>query len=172
MAVLVVMSLLVPGVFFTVKNSRSMALQFPEFGIFVIAMVLIMVTGDCDLSTVSVRNLVVILSETFILKVAGNTDGPKLWLVILAMFLIALVTGITAGPFNRLCIAETEILPILITLGIMQLLTGIGTVVARGTPLCPFPEQPSRLSSGYLFGFLSIPAALSLLAVLLPIFLI
>ena len=41
-AVLVVMSFLMPGVFFTVKNFKSMAFQFPEFGIFAIAMALAM----------------------------------------------------------------------------------------------------------------------------------
>lgn len=171
-AVLVVMSFLMPGVFFTAKNFKSMAFQFPEFGIFAIAMALAMMTGGCDLSIVSVGNLAAILSGTFILKMAGNADGFKLWLVILAAFFIALVTGMAAGLFNGLCIAGIGIPPILTTLGTMQLFAGIGIVVTRGTSLYSFPEQLNQLGNGYLFGFLPIPAALFLLVVLLLIFLI
>lgn len=171
-AVLVVMSFLMPGVFFTVKNFKSMAFQFPEFGIFAIAMALAVMTGGCDLSIVSVGNLAAILSGTFILKMAGNADGFKLWLVILAAFLIALVTGMAAGLFNGLCIAGIGIPPILTTLGTMQLFAGIGIVVTRGTSLYSFPEQLNQLGNGYLFGFLPIPAVLFLLVVLLLIFLI
>lgn len=171
-AVLVVMSLMMPGVFFSVKNFKSMAFQFPEFGIFAIAMALAMMTGGCDLSIVSVGNLAAILSGSFLLKMAGHADGGRMWLVILAAFCIALLTGMAAGLFNGLCIAGIGIPPILTTLGTMQLFAGIGIVVTKGTSLYSFPEQLNRLGNGYLFGFLPIPAVLFFLVVGLLIFLI
>lgn len=172
-AVLLVMSFLMPGIFFSVKNFKSMAFQFPEFGILAIAMSLAMLTGGCDLSIVSVGNMAAIISGTFLLRVApGAANGTQIWLMILAAFFIALVTGAVAGIFNGFCISVIGIPPILTTLGTMQLFAGIGIIITKGTSLYSFPEQLNRLGNGYLFGFLPVPAAIFLVAVLLLVFFI
>lgn len=53
----VAFSVLLPGKFFTVLNLQSMAVQFPEFGILAITIMITMISGGIDLSVVGAANL-------------------------------------------------------------------------------------------------------------------
>ncbi len=50
--IFVAFSILLPGKFLSVRNLQSMAVQFPEFGILAIAIMVTMITGGIDLSVV------------------------------------------------------------------------------------------------------------------------
>ncbi|MCB1129350.1 MAG: ABC transporter permease, partial [Verrucomicrobiae bacterium] len=56
------MTLLLPGKFLTVRNLTSMGFQFPELGLFALAVMLSLITGGIDLSVVSTANLAGILA--------------------------------------------------------------------------------------------------------------
>ena len=54
--VLILMLILQPGNYFTLKNARSMIYQFPEYGILSFGMMVCMIAGGIDLSLVGIMN--------------------------------------------------------------------------------------------------------------------
>ena len=68
----VIMGALVPSSFLTVRNLRSMAFQFPEYGILSIAILVAMLTGGIDLSVVGIANLSGILAALVLTNLGGS----------------------------------------------------------------------------------------------------
>ena len=69
--------------FYTLINFQTMASQFPEFGLMALGVMLCMITGGIDLSTVGVANLTAILMA-FLLKGLASPEGdlpflPSRW---------------------------------------------------------------------------------------------
>ena len=126
-------SILLPGKFFTIRNMQSMAVQFPEFGILAIAIMVTMLTGGIDLSIVGTANLSAIFAA-LVLTSLGGDDGAGMspvFVVPLAM-VAALVIGSICGLFNGYCISRIGITPILATLGTGSLYTGLSYVITGG----------------------------------------
>ena len=166
--IIVIMSVLVPSRFFSVMNFQSMAFQFPEIGLFCIAMALAMFTGGSDLSIVSTGNLAAIVSGKLVLSmVEGNPDISS-FAVVSVTFLTALVVGIACGAFNGFMISKLSIPPILTTLGTMQLFSGLGIVITKGTSLYGFPEALNKIGNGFVLSIFPFP--LLIFAVVAAIF--
>ena len=53
---LILMAILQPGNYFTLKNAKSMIFQFPEYGILAFGMMVCMIAGGIDLSLVGIMN--------------------------------------------------------------------------------------------------------------------
>ena len=75
--VLVLMAIIVPDKFFTVRNFQSMASQFPELGFLTIAAALVLMTGGIDLSLGT--NMI---CSALIGCYAYSTWGLPLWLAV------------------------------------------------------------------------------------------
>lgn len=171
--VVIIMGMMIPGLFFTGKNFQSMAFQFPEFGLFAIAMSLAMLTGGCDLSIVSIGNMAAIISGSFILRMIKDDSGSaETWTIIALAVVIALLIGVLAGAINGFCIAVIGIPPILTTLGTMQLFAGVGIVITKGSSLYSFPAELNLIGNGNLLSIIPFPAIIFLLAVLVLVFVI
>lgn len=124
--------------FYTVINFTTMAGQFPEFGIMALGGMLCMITGGIDLSSVGIANISSILMGMF-MKAQMQEDGTITALTIVAAFLIAIAIGAFAGCCNGLLISKIKIPPILATLGMNQLITGISMVVTGGNAVSDLP---------------------------------
>ncbi len=128
--------------FYTIVNFQTMAGQFPEFGIMALGAMICMITGGIDLSSVGIANLTSILMATF-MKAQADDAGQIGMFVIPAAFLMAVLIGMAAGSINGLLISKVKIPPILVTLGVNQLLTGISMVVTGGNAVSKLPEAYS-----------------------------
>ena len=146
--IFVIMSVARPDEFFTLKNVRSMAFQFPEFAILSLAMMLSMLTGGIDLSIIGAANLAGIFGA-FVLRMGGLEPTTAIFLAIL----IALTTGLTAGAINGLLISRLGIPPILATLGTSQVYMGIGIGLTGGRAVLGFPREFSVVGNGSLGPF-------------------
>ena len=125
--------ILLPDKFFTVRNMQSMAVQFPEFGILAIAIMITMISGGIDLSVVGAANLSAILAALVLTHLGGDGGaGMAPALVIPLAVLVALLCGSLCGLFNGFLVARVGITPILATLGTMSLYTGFGYVITGG----------------------------------------
>jgi simple sugar transport system permease protein len=159
-AIFLVMGLLRPHTFLTLRNFRSMSYQFPELGVLSVAMMLTMLTGGIDLSVVGTANLAGILAAklmtTALLPEAG---GSQVALVIMGAILIALGIGVLCGLFNGFLVAKVGIPPILATLGTMQLYTGIAMVITKGYAVLGYPEQFLFIGNGVV-GIFPVPLIL------------
>lgn len=156
------MTLWLPDKFLTARNLTSMGFQFPELGLFALAIMLSLITGGIDLSVVSTANLAGILAALILTRMIpeGAASGQTLLQVLLAVG-VALATGAVCGLVNGLVITRLGVTPILATLGTMQLYMGLSLVITRGPAVSGFPDAFLALGNGRFAG---IPAPLWLFA--------
>lgn len=124
--------------FYTLINFQTMASQFPEFGLMSLGVMLCMITGGIDLSTVSIANLSSILMA-FLLKAIVLEDGSLPFYAIPLVFILAMAIGAILGAFNGLLVSKINIPPILATLGASELFTGIAIVLTNGNAVSKLP---------------------------------
>ncbi len=149
--VFILMSSLRPNLFLSKANFMSMAFQFPELGFLAIATTFVIISGGIDLSIVSIANLSAIVCS-FILVSAREQTGADLIFTILLVFFISTAVGCVCGLINGFFIAKFNIPPILVTLGTMNLFTGIGIVLTKGLPISNFPPAFLVIGNGYILG--------------------
>ncbi len=151
--IVVVMGILTSGRLFGGASLSAMAFQFPELGVFSLAIMLSLITGGIDLSIISTGNLSGILAAlilTRLIPAEASSLETAVWMAVAVA--AALATGWLCGIFNGLLIARIGITPILATLGTMQLYMGISYVITRGPAVSGFPEPFLVLGNGSLAG--------------------
>ncbi|MDZ4697224.1 MAG: ABC transporter permease [Deltaproteobacteria bacterium] len=136
-----------PRHFFSAANFESMAFTLPELGLLSLAMMLAMFSGGIDLSVVAIANLSGILAAQILVR-----SGAFPLAATLGAACLGLAGGAMAGAFNGLLISSLRIPPILATLGSMQLLTGLATVLTGGAAVYGFPEPFLALGNETLLG--------------------
>ena len=152
-AVLIVMSVLNPGRFLTYRNFASMCFQFPELGIFSLAVMLSLVTGGIDLSVISIGNLTGILAALILTRAAvADLSTAVLAAYIVGAIVAALTAGVLCGWINGILISRLAITPILATLGTMQLFMGISLVITEGHAIADYPRAAQFIGNGTLAG--------------------
>jgi len=168
LAVFALMSLLNGGRFLSYRNLESMCFQFPELGVFSLAIMISLITGGIDLSIISAANLAG-LAAAFVLirpEAAGHAG-----LSITAAIFLAFITSLACGLFNGWLIGYVGITPILATLGTMQLYMGIAFVLTKGHAVAGYPDAFQTLGNGTLL-YVPIPlAALLICALVLQVLL-
>lgn len=139
--VFIIMAVLVPGKFLTMRNIESMSFQFPELGLLSIAIMITMLTGGIDLSVVGIANLSgIFMALLFTNVIPEGTAGFTMFLYIILGITVGVATGAFAGYLNGILIAKVGIPPILATLGTMQLFTGTAVIITKGFAISGFPE--------------------------------
>ena len=123
--------------FYTVINFTTMASQFPEFGIMALGGMLCMITGGIDLSSVGVANITSITMGMFMKS--QMVDGSINAFTMIAAFAMAICIGLVVGAINGVLISKIKIPPILTTLGMNQLVTGISMVITGGNAVSDLP---------------------------------
>ena len=137
--------------FYTGANFNTMAGQFPEYGLMALGGMLCMITGGIDLSVVGTANITSILSVMLLTGLFG-AEGTMPGTFTIVLFLMAILIGIAVGSLNALLIAKIKVPPILATLGVNQLLTGICIVITGGAAVSSFPKQYCDMMSANSFG--------------------
>ncbi len=162
-AVTVCMCILRPSVFMTAANMKSMSVQFPELGFLSIASALVLMSGGIDLSITGTAVLSGIVAAVIMQSQADENGATAVSMVILAV-LAALLVGILCGMVNAVLVAYVEIGPMLATLGTMNLFTGIGIVLTKGSAISKFPDSFLFIGNGEILG-VPLPAILFLIAI-------
>lgn len=152
-----------PSVFFSAANFRSMAVQFPELGFLSIASALVLVSGGIDLSVTGTAVLSGIVSAIIMQKGAQGMGEVSIATVIAAC-VAAMCVGVVCGAFNAVLVAKVGISPMLVTLGTMNLFTGIGIILTKGSALSDFPNLFLQIGNGLVFG-IPVPLLLFLAAI-------
>ncbi len=168
LSALAVMSVLVPSTFLTAANFRSMSVQLPELGFLSIAAAMVLISGGIDLSVTGTA-IFAGISSALILNTWGGS-GASFGVVVLAVAM-ALVIGIMCGTLNALLVTKLQIAPMLATLGTMNLFTGLGIVLSKGTAITGFPEVFQRIGNGSILG-IPVPLVLFVLGISFMAFLL
>jgi simple sugar transport system permease protein len=133
-ALFVLMSVLMPEKFPTLKNFRSMGFQLSEIGIMGIAIALTMITGGIDLSINAIANLTGIVASIILNKFAGpEVANPQIGLAMVLAIAVGVIVGALCGLLNGFLVSYITVPAILATLGTMTLFTGFAFVITKGT---------------------------------------
>jgi simple sugar transport system permease protein len=149
------MALTKPTKFYTPINFQTMASQFPEFGLMSLGVMLCMITGGIDLSTVGVANLVSIVMA-FLLKALTPPEGGLPGYAIPLVFVLGAALGGFLGAVNGILVSKVRIPPILATLGMSELLTGVSIVLTGGAAVSKLPVEYALTINNKIAGLIPV----------------
>jgi rhamnose transport system permease protein len=115
--------------FLTLTNLQGMISQFMEEGVIALAMTLIIISGNIDLSVGSIVGLV---SLGFGLRYAAGWPVP-------VDIIIALSLGAVLGAINGLLITRLRLPSLVVTLGTLALFRGIAQVLLGDSQISGYP---------------------------------
>ncbi len=166
-------ALMKPDGFLQMRTWQAMAFQFPEFGLMALGVMLTMITGGIDLSVVGIANMTSIGAAVIMLSLAPvDASGGQAWVAILVAIVFALAAGALAGAFNGFLVAKVGIPPILVTLGTLELFTGIAVIITAGKPVSGLPTQYGATFAGKAFGIIPVPLIVFLAAAMIIAFIL
>jgi len=144
------MIILVPNtsLFLKWSNFQSMMFQLPEIGILSIAVMFAMLLGGIDLSVVGIANLSGILCSIVILNTYNHIGVVSILLGCIA----ALAVGLGCGFLNGLIISRLGVPAMLATLGTMQMFSGIGIAITKGSAVIGLPGEYGRIGTLMILG--------------------
>lgn len=129
--------------FFNINNLMDTTSNFMEKGLVALPMMMIIITGDIDLSAESTMGMATIVMGTLFM------GGLNVWLAVLA----GLLVGALAGFVNGLIITKFKLPAMIVTLGTMALYRGIAVILTGVNTVRGF-TQLSFLGQGYIPGTL------------------
>lgn len=160
------------GPFLSERTWQSMAIQFPEFGIMALGVMVAMITAGIDLSVVGIANMTGIAAASIMLTMTPKGADANPTVAILVAVAAALVMGVLAGVLNGVLVAKVKIPAILVTLGTLELFTGIAIIMTAGRPISGLPTEYSEVVAGKLFGVIPVPLVIFVLVACLIGFLL
>ncbi len=132
---------LTDGITFNPLNLTNLILQNGFILVLAVGMVLVIITGNIDLSVGSVVAFVGAIAGVLMI----NNNVP-VWLAII----LALLVGALIGVWQGFWIAYVGLPSFIVTLAGMLIFRGLTLYLLDGKSLAPFPESFGKLSSGFL----------------------
>lgn len=149
--VMVMMLILQPGNYFTLKNLRSMIYQFPEYGILSLGMMACMIAGGIDLSLVGIMDFTGVLAALIVKNMVTEDGGMAVPAILLAV-LVALAVGGLCGAFNGFIIGYFNIPAMLVTLCGLQLYKGLAYGITGGPAINGMCDSFKAIANGSIAG--------------------
>jgi putative multiple sugar transport system permease protein len=140
-AILLFFNFYTEGVSMTPLNITNLVLQNAYILVLAIGMLLVILTGNIDLSVGSVAALIGAICAILIKKMDVH------WIIASA---IGLLLGAGIGAFQGYWIAYAKIPAFIVTLAGMLLFRGLTLVVLGGQTIGPFPEAFNLISAGFV----------------------
>ena len=148
---LILMAILQPGNYFTLKNAQSMIFQVPEYGILAFGMMVCMIAGGIDLSLVGIMNFTGVLAAMIVTKMTEGGEGMAIPAILVAI-VTALVVGGACGAFNGFIIGYFNIPAMLVTLCGLQLYTGLAYGITGGPAINGMCDAFKNIAYGTVAG--------------------
>ncbi len=149
---LVLMAVLQPASYFTLKNAKSMIFQFPEYGILAFGMMVCMIAGGIDLSLVGIMNFSGVIAALIVTKLTAEANGFQTAFVILLAIITAILVGGLCGAFNGFVIGYFNIPAMLVTLCGLQLYTGLAYGITGGPAVNGMCDAFKDIANGSIGG--------------------
>jgi len=150
---------------------RSMTMQFPEYGVMALGVMLCFIIGCIDVSFVALGNFATIMSFLFVSRVLAIPEENAGMAAILLIF-FALIIGALCGLLNGNLISRLGIPPIVATLSTQMLFTGITIAFTRGDAIMGIPPIFSEIGRKTIYGLLSVPLLVFIIVFLFCAFLL
>lgn len=149
---IIILALTVPN-FFTLKNFFLVLKTTSAIGITTIAMGILLIMGQIDLSVGSLMALAGVSSALMVSSIDVYAD----WHNFASSFgvdptviavLAALVVGALVGLFNGIIVAKGKVPPFIVTLGTMTICRGITYILSRGMPVAKLSDSFTVIGGG------------------------
>ncbi|TPL45887.1 ABC transporter permease [Mesorhizobium sp. B2-4-6] len=135
----------------------DLTFNFTEKGLIAVAMALLIISGEIDLSVAAI----VALSSTMMgMAVQAGAGTPVL-------VAIGIVIGLGCGAFNGLLVTRLGLPSIVVTIGTMSLFRGIAFIILGDQAYKGYPESFAFFGQGYVWWVFSFELALFLVAALI-----
>jgi Ribose/xylose/arabinose/galactoside ABC-type transport systems, permease components len=144
------------GSFLSTSNLINILRQVSMFGIVVVGVTLVTISGGADLSVGGQMAVVGI----FAAKLMTSLHMP-IWIAVIA----ALLLGMAFGFLNGMICVKFGIFPMIVTLGTMLILNGAAYLLTGGYAIFGMPESFKFLGQGYL-GIIPVPVIVFVLVVI------
>jgi ribose transport system permease protein len=142
----IVITLIVLLAFFYLRNPAILApitvtsilrtMAFP--GLIAMGMVILMITGEIDLSTASVMSLTAVFAAALI-----RDSGVPVWLAVICALGLSLLIGL----LNAILTVRIGVHSVLTTLGVGLAVRGASYLFANGLPIYPLPQEVGYLGT-------------------------
>jgi len=139
--IMVFFQILTNGVLFKPMNVTNLILQNSYVLILAVGMLIVILTGNVDLSVGSVAAFIGAISAIFMVRM--NMSVP------LAV-IICLIIGALVGAWQGFWIAYVRIPAFIVTLAGMLIFRGLTMVILKGQTIAPFPDSFSIVANGFL----------------------
>jgi ribose/xylose/arabinose/galactoside ABC-type transport system permease subunit len=142
--------------FFAFSNFINIVRQITVLTIITIGMSFVLIAGGIDLSVGAQLSFIGVVTATLFTK-GGLDPIPACVLGVL------LATGV--GILNGLFISNTRVPPLIATLAMQQVLTGLGYIISQGRPIYGLAESVKFIGQGYV-GFVPFPTILMIACII------
>ncbi|MCT8989210.1 ABC transporter permease [Chelativorans sp. SCAU2101] len=140
--------------FLNVWSLSDLTFNFTEKGLIALAMALLIVAGEIDLSVAAI----IALSSTMMgMAVQAGADTPVL-------VLIAIGTGLACGIFNGALVTRLGLPSIVVTIGTMSLFRGISYIILGDQAYKGYPAGFAFFGQGYVWWVISFELVLFIVA--------
>lgn len=119
--------------------------NFTEKAIIALAMALLIISGEIDLS---VAAIIALASTMMGLAMTAGVDTPGL-------VAVGIATGLACGAFNGLLVTRLGLPSIVVTIGTMSLFRGIAFIVLGDQAFKGYPQSFAFFGQGYVFWVVS-----------------
>ncbi|WFP62924.1 ABC transporter permease [Mesorhizobium sp. WSM4904] len=135
----------------------DLTFNFTEKGLIALAMALLIISGEIDLS---VAAIVALASTMMGMAVQAGAGTPVL-------VVIGIAVGLGCGAFNGLLVTRLGLPSIVVTIGTMSLFRGIAFIILGDQAYKGYPASFAFFGQGYVWWVFSFELALFLLAALI-----
>lgn len=126
--------------FLSPENIFNVTRQSTFLVILAMGQMLVLITGNFDLSVGSNVALVSVVTTSVTIGVAGANPADIGWAIFLGIA-AGLGTGLAIGLINGFGVAVLNINSFIMTLGMMSVAFGLALTITRGTPIYGLPKQ-------------------------------
>lgn len=139
-SIIALFQILTDGILLRPLNVSNLILQNSYILVLAIGMLLVIITGNVDLSVGSVVAFVGAISGMLMV----NLNMP-----VYVGIIVSLLIGALVGAWQGYWIAYVKIPAFIVTLAGMLIFRGLTLVILQGQTLAPFPESFQSISSGF-----------------------
>lgn len=143
LSIMIFFEILTNGILLKPLNVTNLILQNSYILILAVGMLLVIITGNVDLSVGSIAAFVGAISAMLILDYK---------IPVLPTMVICLIIGALIGAWQGFWIAYVKIPAFIVTLAGQLIFRGLTLVILQGQTLAPFPQFYQSISSGFVVG--------------------
>ncbi len=148
--------------FLNAWSLSDLTFNFTEKGLIALAMALLIISGEIDLS---VAAIIALASTMMGMAVQAGADTPLL-------VLIGVGVGLLCGAFNGLLVTRLGLPSIVVTIGTMSLFRGIAYIILGDEAYKGYPSSFAFFGQGYVWWVISFELVLFLAAAIVFWFLL